>query len=87
MFEPFFTPEGSRGDGLDLPSVYGVVKQSGGFVWVTSEVSEGTRITILLPPIAVEEARPDVHAPSARSRPTCCSSRTTKKCVSCSSTC
>jgi CheY-like chemotaxis protein len=64
MFEPFFTPEGSRGDGLDLPSVYGVVKQSGGFIWINSRIGEGTRITILLPPLGVEE-RTDVHAPSA----------------------
>ena len=64
VFEPFFTLEGSRGDGLDLPSVYGVVKQSGGFVWVTSDVREGTRITILLPPLAVEELRSDVRAPA-----------------------
>ena len=54
-FEPFFTPAGSRGDGLDLPSVYGVVKQSGGFIWIDSKVGQGTRITILLPPLGVEE--------------------------------
>lgn len=64
MFEPFFAPDGSRGDGLDLPSVYGVVKQSGGFIWINSRVGEGTRITILLPPLGVEEPT-ELHAPRA----------------------
>jgi two-component system, cell cycle sensor histidine kinase and response regulator CckA len=65
VFEPFFTSDGSRGDGLDLPSVYGVVKQSGGFIWITSQVGKGTRITILLPPLAVEEVRSEVQSPTA----------------------
>jgi two-component system, cell cycle sensor histidine kinase and response regulator CckA len=64
MFEPFFAPEGSRGDGLDLPSVYGVVKQSGGFIWINSRRGEGTRITILLPPLGAAE-RSELHAPAA----------------------
>jgi signal transduction histidine kinase/CheY-like chemotaxis protein len=55
VFEPFFTPGGSRGDGLDLPSVYGVVKQNGGFIWIDSQAGQGTRITILLPPLGVTE--------------------------------
>ena len=64
VFEPFFTPEGSRGDGLDLPSVYGVVKQSGGFIWIDSRMGEGTRVTILLPTLGVEK-RPQAQAPTA----------------------
>jgi signal transduction histidine kinase len=65
VFEPFFGDgEPARGDGLDLPSVYGVVKQSGGFIWIDSEMGRGTRITILLPPLAVGEARTDVPAAS-----------------------
>jgi two-component system, cell cycle sensor histidine kinase and response regulator CckA len=64
MFEPFFTPEGARGDGLDLPSVYGVVKQSGGFIWISSGLGEGTRITILLPPLAVEQ-RVEIRSPTS----------------------
>lgn len=67
VFEPFFTPDGSRGDGLDLPSVYGVVKQSGGFIWIDSQKGQGTRITILLPPLGVEDGRasaqPAANAP------------------------
>ena len=54
LFEPFYAPNGaSRGSGLALSSVYGVIKQSGGFIWVDSRVSEGTTVTILLPPIGV----------------------------------
>ncbi len=52
LFEPFFaTKSGARG-GLLLSSVYGVVKQSGGYIWVESAVSHGTTVTILLPPLA-----------------------------------
>jgi two-component system cell cycle sensor histidine kinase/response regulator CckA len=52
LFEPFYTPEGAtRGAGLMLSSVYGVVKQSGGYIWVDSEVNQGTRVTILFPPV------------------------------------
>ncbi len=65
VFEPFFTLEGSRGDGLDLPSVYGVVKQSGGYIWINSEAGEGTRITILLPPLGVEALPSQAEGPSA----------------------
>ncbi len=65
MFEPFFTPEGSRGGGLDLPSVYGVVKQSGGFIWIDSQSGEGTCITVLLPPLRIEEVHTAPDAPSA----------------------
>jgi two-component system cell cycle sensor histidine kinase/response regulator CckA len=68
VFEPFFSATGSRGDGLDLPAVYGVVKQSGGFIWIDSDAGRGTRVTILLPPIAVEDgnaaaSEPNVSAP------------------------
>ena len=52
LFEPFYTPDGAtRGSGLMLSSVYGVVKQSGGYIWVDSEVNRGTRVTILFPPV------------------------------------
>lgn len=51
LFEPFFAPSPSgRGKGLTMSSVYGVVKQTGGYIWADSRVDKGTTVTILLPP-------------------------------------
>jgi two-component system cell cycle sensor histidine kinase/response regulator CckA len=69
-FEPFVTtkPKG-RGAGLGLATVYGLVKQSNGFVWVESAPKAGTRVVVLLPVDTAADEAPSVVSPPAISIP------------------